>query len=318
MLYILYGTEPVIIKQKVDQIKKESGLDNLSWSYYDLENSNLKDIIEEANSGSLFSTKRGIYVENAYIFTGTTNKKLPEQDTKLLERYFDTMNEDTILVFSVFKEKLDVRKKITKKIQEVGKAINLNVKNNDVSIIKDMFKPCNISFDNCVYFKNRIGNDLGILNQEAKKILVFKENKGEVTKEDIVNLTTSNVDMDLFHLLDNIVSDNKKAALESFEEMLKHGEEPFVIIINLANQFRIFYQVKTLFEKGYNGKSIAEYLKIHPFRVKKALERRQQFDSKQLLSYLDKLADLDFKIKSGGIDKKIGLELFILDKDCCI
>ena len=33
MLYILYGTEPVIIKQKVDQIKKESGLDNLSWSY---------------------------------------------------------------------------------------------------------------------------------------------------------------------------------------------------------------------------------------------------------------------------------------------
>lgn len=34
---------------------------------------------------------------------------------------------------------------------------------------------------------------------------------------------------------------------------------------------------------------------------------------KDLENYFEKLSTLDFKIKSGEIDKKIGLELFLLE-----
>ena len=189
MVYILFGTEIVVIKNKINEIKKEAKLDNLAWNYYDLESSSLKNIIDDANSGTLFSPKRGIVVDNAYIFTATTNKKLPEQDPKILESYLDNINPDTILIFSVNSEKLDVRKKITKKIKEVGKVIDCNIKKNSIDVIKSMFLPCSINYDEAMYFKNKVGNDYGILVSEAKKIVTYKGDTSKVTKEDIDLLT---------------------------------------------------------------------------------------------------------------------------------
>ena len=53
-------------------------------------------------------------------------------------------------------------------------------------------------------------------------------------------------------------------------------------------------------------------LSIHPFRIKKALEKGRMFSSEILLSYIKQLAELDYQIKNGGINKRLGLELFLL------
>lgn len=312
MNYILYGLEPVLIKQQCDKIKLESKIDPLSWNNYNLEEVSLKTIIDEANSFSLFAEKRGIIVDNAYIFTGTTNKKLPEQDTSLLEQYLKNPNPDTILIFNVIKEKIDVRKKITKIIKETGKIFDLNVLDNKVGTVKKQFGNYKISDSDCRYFINRVGDNFSIIIQDINKIKTYKGNDDLITKKDIDALTTPSIDMNLFHLIENIVSKNTKEALTSYNTMVKYGEEPFVILISLANQFRLFYQVKRLAYLGYSENKIAEVLDVHPFRVKKALEKRNQFSSEQLLTYLDKLGELDYKIKSGQIDKNIGFELFLL------
>ena len=127
------------------------------------------------------------------------------------------------------------------------------------------------------------------------------------------NLTHKNIDMDIFKLIDNILLSNKKQALECLEEMIKYGEEPIAIIIMLANQIRIMYQSKLLIKKGYSEHEISDILEIHEFRVKKALEKSRNYTDKKILSKLEELADLDYNIKSGNIDKDIGLELFILN-----
>ena len=81
----------------------------------------------------------------------------------------------------------------------------------------------------------------------------------------------------------------------------------------LANQFRIMYQSKQLLKKGYSEREIANLLEIHEFRVKKALEKGRKYSSDEILKKLEDLADLDYQIKSGQLDKNIGLELFILN-----
>jgi DNA polymerase-3 subunit delta len=80
----------------------------------------------------------------------------------------------------------------------------------------------------------------------------------------------------------------------------------------IANQIRIMYQTKELYKRGYTEKDIASNLDIHPYRIKLALEKSREYESSKLLNYLNELADLDINIKSGLIDKKLGLELFIL------
>ena len=120
--------------------------------------------------------------------------------------------------------------------------------------------------------------------------------------------------MDIFKLLDYIVQNDKNKALEIYYEMLKMNEEPIKIIIMLSNQFRIMYQSKELLKKGYSEKDIASTLKIHPYRVKLALQNGRKYTSSLLLKYLSELADMDMNIKTGKIDKSSALELFILKK----
>ena len=120
MNYLFYGTEQYLIEKEIKKIINDSKLDKINVNYYDLENTFINDIIDDALTFSLFDDKKIIVVENSYIFTGTTNKKLLDQDTKQLEEYLDHPNENTILIFSINKDKIDGRKKITTKMKKQG------------------------------------------------------------------------------------------------------------------------------------------------------------------------------------------------------
>ena len=150
-------------------------------------------------------------------------------------------------------------------------------------------------------------------SNEIDKIKIYKNDDLKITQEDVINLTHKNIDLDVFKLIDYIITKNKEKALELYNELLKNGSEPIAIIVMLSNQFRIMYQTKELIKKGYTEKDIAKIINIHPYRVKLALQNSRQYQSNLLLKYLENLSDLDIKIKSGNIDKYLGLELFILN-----
>lgn len=312
MVYLFYGLEYFLIKKELAQILKKENIEPINQNYYDLENSNINDIIEDASTFSLFGDKKAIIVENSYIFTGTTNKKLPEQNTDNLSSYLENPNQDTLLFFLINKENIDKRKKIVNTIKKVGVVKEFTPVTDLKVYVKDMIEPYQIETADLNLFINRVGNQLSILEQEIKKLKTYKDKDLKITRQDILDVTCKTVDIDIFSLIDNIIIKNKEKSLESYHEMLKLGEEPIKIAIMLANQFRIMYQAKQLIKKGYSEKDIASHLDVHPYRVKLALEKSRNFKDDTLLTYLEKLAQLDYEIKSGRIDKNIGLELFIL------
>lgn len=312
MTYVFYGTEDFLIKKELNKIKEKYNIDDINISYYDLENSKLEDIIDDASTISLFSENKMIICDNAYVFTGTTNKKLIEQNIKVLELYLENENNDTILIFVINKDKLDERKKIVKLLKKKKQIKEFNKINNiDEFIIKE-FEPCNISKKNIMLLKERVGENLNLLHQEISKIKLYKDDDLEINEKDIIDLTSKNIDTDIFNLIENIVMKKKSSAIESYKEMLRMGEEPIKIIVMLANQFRLIYQSRNLYKKGYSEKDISSMLNIHPYRIKLALTKGSMFQDDILILYLERLAELDINIKSGKIDKDLGLELFIL------
>lgn len=310
MLYLLYGTENYLIKKEIKKILETNSIENINISEYNLEIDNFKDIIEDANTISLFADKKVIIVNNSYIFTGKNVKN--DNDPELFLEYFKNINPDSIIIFISETEKLDERKKIVKEIRKIGAVKDFNKTNDLVGIIKDMFGNYNISIQDIRFMIDRCGENLDILNQEINKIKIYKDEDKNVIREDIINLTSKNIDIDIFNFVDTIVNKNKEKALETYKEMLINGEEPIKILVILANQFRIIYQAKELYKKGYSGNDIATMIGIHPYRIKLALEKARNYDSEILLSYLEKLADLDYDIKVGNIASSLGLELFIL------
>ncbi len=313
MFYLFYGLEYYLIKKEIQSILVNEKIDLINQNTYDLENSNLKEIIEDASTISLFSDKKAIIVENSYIFTGTTNKKLPEQNIDILNTYLRNINENTLLFFIVNKESIDKRKKIINEIKKRGIVKEFAPLTDQKAYVTTMLKPYQIQISDANFLINRVGNNLSILEQEIEKLKTYKSNDLQITRQDIIDVTCKTVDIDIFSLIDNIVTKNKEKALESYTEMIKLGEEPIKIIIMLANQFRMMYQSKQLSRKGYSEKDIASSLEVHPYRIKLALEKSHNFKEDTLLEYLKQLATLDYQIKSGRIDKNIGLELFILN-----
>ena len=310
MLYLLYGTENYLIKKEIDKILDTNSIEKINVSEYNLEIDNFRDIIEDANTISLFADKKAIIVNNSYIFTGKNVKS--ENDPELFLDYFKNINPDSIIIFTVDSEKLDERKKLVKEIRKIGTVKEFNKKNDLTDILKNMFEDYNISIQDIRFMLDRCGNNLDILSQEVNKIKIYKDEDKNITKEDIINLTSKNIDIDIFGFVDTIINKNKNKALEIYKEMLIDGEEPIKILVILANQFRIIYQAKELYRQGYSGNDIATLIGIHPYRIKLALEKARHYNSDTLLKYLEKLADLDYDIKVGNIESSLGLEMFIL------
>ena len=306
MVYLLYGTNDFAIQKEIEKITKD--FDKMNISKHDLTEDDIKDVISDAETFSMFADNKVVIAENATIFTSSGNG-----DLEILENYLADINPNTILIFTINEEKIDERKKITKKIKKDYKLISFNQNETPNSLVRNLLNGYNITSSNINLLIDRVGTNPLILENEVNKIKLYKDDK-TVTKEDIINLTTKRPEIDIFKLIDDIVMKNKDEALEIYNEMLKVNEEPLKIVILLASQFRLMYQAKELAKKGYSEKNISEVLKVHPYRVKLALQKGKKYKVETLLNYLNALADIDIAIKTGKTDKNLALELFLLNE----
>lgn len=309
MIYVLYGTQDYLIDKKIKELTKN--IDKLEIDEFDLENNTIKQIIDAASTFSLFSLNKTIIVRNSFVFS--SNKKgIDDKDINLLQKYIENPNENTTIIFVVSNEKLDARKKIVTLVKKNGTVLEFNEIKNINSLVNEMVKPYKININQINLLINRVGDNLYILENEIEKLKTYKNDDLLITNDDIVNVINKSVNTDIFHLIDSIINKNMDEALECYYELIKIGEEPIKILILLANQFRLMYQVKELSKKGYRIFDIMDLLDQKQYPIQKAIQKGYNYDSKILLEYLDKLASLDSGIKNGKIDKNTGLELFIL------
>lgn len=307
-IYLIYGTNDYLIKEEVKKIVKNT--DPINIVKYNLNNTTIEEVLEDALTISLFSENKTIIVEKSNIFT--TFKSEIEHNIKKLELYLSNQNPNTVLIFVVNSDKIDSRKKVCKLIKDKGILIHVTQPNNLVPYVQKKLNGYEISIQNINFLINRTGTNLGIINNEVKKLKIYKKNNFKISKDDILNVVSKNLEPDIYYFIDCIIKRNLDEAFVIYNELITLNKEPILIISLLANNFRLMYQSKQLIQKGYTLNDIASSLESHIYPVKLAIEKGRMYSDKILLNCLEKLADLDFQIKSGQIDKNIGLELFIL------
>ena len=308
MNYLLYGTEQFLIDKEIKNIINKYSIDEINISKYDLEYNTIKEILEDANTVSLFSNNKLIIVDNAFVFS-RVNKKIDNID--LLEEYLNNKNE-SIIIFIDRNENIDSVKRIVKSIKNNGIIKEFNPQKNIISFVKNMFEDYRITNDLINYLLDRVGNDLQIIYQETEKLKLYKINDKIITKQDIDDICIENINIDIFKFVDDIINKNKKNAIKTYKELLKLNEEPIKIIALLSSKFRLMYQASILAKKGYTEEQISEILKVHKYPVHLAIISGYKYNPQILLKYLNELADLDIGIKTGVKDKELSLELFIL------
>lgn len=308
MNYLFYGTENFFIDQEIKNILDSLKVDSINVSKYDLENCDIKDIIEDANTVSLFDSNKVIIVENSYIFTKNDKK---DKNIVILEEYLKNKNSFTTLIF-ITNDKIDTTKKIVKLFKENGIIKEFTSPKNINDTIKKLFDDYSISNSTIDLLVKKSGNNIKILYQEIEKLKIYKLDDKVILDKDINDLASTSYNIDIYKFVDSIINKNKKDALRMYKVLLKINEEPIKLIALIASKFRLMYQTLMFTSMGYSEDMISSILKVHKYPVHLALLTASKYNREILLKYLSDLADLDIGIKTGKLDKDNALELFIL------
>ena len=154
--------------------------------------------------------------------------------------------------------------------------------------------------------------DLSKMMRELNKLLLYGQQQELITVKEVEQLVPKTLEHNLFDMTQYILSGKTEQALRLFEDLITQGEETIKINAILLSQIRLFLQTKFLMKIGYQQANIAEILKIHPYRVKLAMQEVRKFDEKILRRLFDDLVEMDYQIKSGKIEKELSFQLFVL------
>lgn len=304
--YIIESGDYVVINSKIKEILKKTKLTSDMIIKYDLLETPISVAIEDLDTYNFLSSNKVVVCDNAYFLTASKPKGAVLHNEEELERYLKNPSSENVLILIC--EKLDSRKKIVKLVDKkfiLGGEVSID------DLIKEKLDDYKMDFKTIKYLIDYCDNDNERILNEVDKLKCLKLEEKVITiddiKESVIKLTGDNI----FSLIDSIVSKNKRKAYNIMEELINKGEDISKIIIMVADQFRLMYQVKSFLKQGYTNDQIASALKIHPYRVKLAIEKGYNYSSKVLLTNLEYFFDLDYMIKTGSNNPKMCFELFL-------
>lgn len=307
--YLIYGIDRSIVNNELNKVIKSLSIDDIVK--YDMNNSNILDVIEDASTVGLFSSNKIIILDDCYFLSA--NKSI--DNIEELEAYIEKYNPNNYCIFISYTDKVDTRKKIYKLLKSNGKIIEqVNIDDNYlINYINDELNKEGYKIEDINYFINKVGKNLYNAKNELNKLMMYKLDTKNITNGDIDKITIRSIEEEIFALTDAVILKNTSKALNLLEEFLKKDYEEIQIIMLLASQFRFLFQVKRLLNKGKSEGEIARILEVNPYRVKFTVKKLYSYTEGMLLDYISKLAKMDHDIKLGLINKRIALELFIIN-----
>lgn len=317
---ILYGTEEFYIDKAAALIKKshvEEDYESMNYMEFEKIENNFNDFNEFVTTFPFMAEKKVCVVKDSAFLTsaGSLNKKDEDKVIDLIDN-----NDSCITIFLIKGGKPDSRKKTVKKLKDKNAVVELNkLSEGELSkYIVNNFKNHNLNIN--LHDADYIANNSGYLeyestvslyhvNNEIEKIASYKINSNNVSFEDIDLLLIKSVESNIFKLVDYICENNKKKAFEILEEMLLNNTPEQFIIHMISRQYRLLYQYVILQKKGYNFNEIMNKMKLKNFVATKLSKQARNLNSEKIQSYMEKILEIDKKIKTGEIDNRIGLEL---------
>ncbi len=310
MFYILYGENGVMLDNYIEELMKSKDISDKI--IYDYNESNIKDVIEECSYNDLFGSKKMVVLDNSVFLTSKSSL-----EDKVFDNYISSPNENTVLVFKVICEKLDERKKLVKdlKSKSIVKEFKDLDKTNINGYINSYFTNLGYKIDyNAVNeIISRIGETRRVLYSELEKLELYKIKDKYITIEDVKKVVTKYEEDNIFKLVDAVIQRNKKLIFSTYKKLVSDKEEPAVIISLLANNIMLILECSILTNEGMSSKDIASKLKEHPYRVSLAINNSYKVKKEELIDNLNKLAELDYQIKTGEVDRFKGLEAYFIN-----
>ena len=268
--------------------------------------------MEDMMMPPFLSDEKMIVLTHADFLT-TRKQKKENHDGELFLQCVQSMDEHVHLVVFNDQKNFDERKKAVKFLRKEAKFFEIDTLNyyKVSSTVRQAVKKrhCTIDDDALELLLSRKGTNLIDIVSEVEKLCLYQSH---IDLQSVQQLVNQPLDENVFHLSTAILNKERQKMFAIYHDLMVLNTEPVRLIAMIANAMRLLYQVKLLDRKGYNDQEISKMLGLNPYRLKYIRKEGTDFEINELLSSLNQLSMLDVGIKTGKIDKKLGLELFML------
>ena len=326
-IYLFYGEETYLLETRVKKIKKEYQQLILGINFIQIDDTNAEELIADLETPAFGFDKKLIIAKNTGLFkkekktTKSDSKKKKVDDIKLplnekIAKYIQENSEelkDTVDL--VFVEQEVDKNALYQAIEKVGevKEFALLKLPDLIANIKKIAVAYKVNIDDATakYLVECCGTSMQDLINELRKLIEYKGENSNITKQDIDLLCTKQIQAVIFDLTDNLGKKETSKALDVYNGLISNKEPIQKILITLYNHFKKLYIIK-IAEK-YN-EDVATAMNLKPnqlFLVSKYKTQARYFETQELREVLEALIDLDANYKIGLISLEIGLEAIL-------
>ena len=242
---------------------------------------------------------------------------MPSHSLEYLRDYLDNSTDESILILSAPCAKLDQRLKIVKILKEKATVTECRLKGpQDLkNWARRQIAQSGISIDNDALeeFMKRVQHSTEFAFLEMRKLLLYAEGEKNIDKTMIETVITKNIEDNVFDITKAILNHDHAQALRVYQDLITYREDPLKILGIIVTKYREMAHVKKLLDKGYAQDDVARHYAVKSGRAYFMVQNAKTVPMDTIEEHLIHLERLDKAIKTGIIDKKMAIELFILN-----
>ena len=307
-IYLLYGQESYLKKQYKERFIKAmvpEG-DTMNYSYYEGKKTDIKEVIDLAETLPFFSERRLIVFEDTGFFKTGGND--------LADYINDGLPRTTHFIF--IENEVDKRSKLYKAVKAKGHIVELAAQDENTlrkwvsGLVRKEKKE--MSQPDIAYFLNKVGTDMENITKELEKLFCYCLDRNVITREDVDAICVTQITNHIFDMVNAVAAGDQRRALDLYYDLLALKEPPMRILSLMSKEYRDLFHVKQLSRQGYGRKDIALKAGLHPFVAGKYMDLAKRFQADDLRNVMEESVDLEQRVKTGLMTDHLAVELFIV------
>jgi DNA polymerase-3 subunit delta len=314
-IYLYTGDEKYRINSKIQTVVKDADVDEYNVTTYDLDEASISDVIRDALTPPFMCEQKVVIVKNPKFLT--SEKSLLEEQANEFIKYLLKPMDTTILIINAANLKLDERKEVVKKLKKVAQQSD-NKELTEVEFYGWLKRQCDLSQveikeDAIKHFYSLVGKSMLNAKNELDKLICYVGTKGIITTDIINRVSVKEIQNDVFALSNAIIDHNRSKVINLYRDLTKLGNDVNFLFALVAKSMREILSVSLMLKAGYKQQEIATTLNVSTGKAFYLVKYARSMDLHTAESYVLKLGELDYKIKSGLIDPKTGFEFFLFE-----
>lgn len=314
LIYLFTGTSEIFIKNRMNRIIQSFNKYEYTIIKYDMETTSLSTVLSDAITVPFLEELKIIILKNPKFLTKSATST--KDEIKAMLKYLKNPCDSTLLIIDATNTVINQSNEIYKMLKNVARIIDYPdpeeielkgwiVRSFDANGI-------DIKDDALTLLLEYIGDDQARLSQEIDKLSSYVGKGGTIRKEDIKLLVPKNINNEIYLLIKAIINHDLALTNQIYDNLITHTKDSLTIFSLISNKFKELLSTYRLLKYGYSQSDIAKFYNVSTGKAYYIVQEARAFKLSDLEFYVDKLAELDYQIKSGKLDKTIGLELLLL------